>query len=237
MLEQRLQQQLFESADLLYQAAEPLAGPLEQAVQTLLGCLTAGGKLLLTGGALFGSNVLAASSGAALAGALWALTVLGWGLTLWALVLAVVAGLGNSVFHPADYAILSGSIAAERLGRAFSIHTFSGFLGGACAPVTMLALAQWTDWRTALLAVGLVGVAVWALVALVALVALPVRFPMKTLDVGTVPENEPEVALTVPPLRFVAVVAVVAVVALVALVAFPLNVGAVTVPVKFPLCP
>ncbi len=82
------------------------------------------------------------------------------------LVLAVVAGLGNSVFHPADYAILSGSIAAERLGRAFSIHTFSGFLGGACAPVTMLALAQWTDWRTALIAVGLVGVAVWALVAL-----------------------------------------------------------------------
>jgi D-sedoheptulose 7-phosphate isomerase len=52
MLEQRLQQQFFESADLLYQAAEPLAGRLEQAAQTLLGCLTGGGKLLLTGGAL-----------------------------------------------------------------------------------------------------------------------------------------------------------------------------------------
>jgi D-sedoheptulose 7-phosphate isomerase len=52
MLEQRLQQQFFESADLLYQAAESLAGPLEQATQTLLGCLTGGGKLLLTGGAL-----------------------------------------------------------------------------------------------------------------------------------------------------------------------------------------
>jgi len=82
------------------------------------------------------------------------------------LVLAVMAGLGNSVFHPADYAILSGSIGAERLGKAFSAHTFSGFLGGACAPVAMLALAGWSDWRTALIAVGLIGLAVWAMVVL-----------------------------------------------------------------------
>lgn len=82
------------------------------------------------------------------------------------LVMAVIAGLGNSVFHPADYAILSGSISAERLGRAFSAHTFSGFLGGACAPISVLALAGWSDWRTALIAVGLVGLAIWAMVAL-----------------------------------------------------------------------
>ena len=78
------------------------------------------------------------------------------------LVLAVVAGLGNSVFHPADYAILSGSIRPERLGRAFSIHTFSGFLGGACAPIGMLTLAYLIDWRTAMIAAGLVGLVVLA---------------------------------------------------------------------------
>lgn len=50
MLEQRIQQQFFESADLLYQAAETLARPLADAAQTLLGCLTAGGKLLVGGG-------------------------------------------------------------------------------------------------------------------------------------------------------------------------------------------
>jgi len=73
------------------------------------------------------------------------------------LVLAVFAGLGNSVFHPADYAILGGSIGERRLGRAYSFHTFSGFLGGACAPVVMLTLAELTDWRTALIATGAVG--------------------------------------------------------------------------------
>jgi D-sedoheptulose 7-phosphate isomerase len=52
MLEQRIQQQFFESADLLYQAAEPMARPLADAAQTLLGCLTGGGKLLVAGGAL-----------------------------------------------------------------------------------------------------------------------------------------------------------------------------------------
>ena len=73
------------------------------------------------------------------------------------LALAVIAGLGNSVFHPADYAIINGSIRVSKLGRAFSIHTFSGFFGGACAPVSILFLAQWTNWRTALFLVGLAG--------------------------------------------------------------------------------
>src|SRR6185437_846954 len=50
-------------------------------------------------------------------------------------------GLANSVFHPADYAILSAQVAAPRVGRAFSIHTFSGFLGNAIAPVTVLPIA------------------------------------------------------------------------------------------------
>ena len=43
---------------------------------------------------------------------------------------AGLAGLANSVYHPADYAILGASMAEERVGRAFSIHTFAGFLGG-----------------------------------------------------------------------------------------------------------
>ena len=92
-----------------------------------------------------------------------AITLIGFADAYWILLLlAVVAGLGNSVFHPADYSILSGSISEARLGRAFSIHTFAGFLGSACAPLTMLAIAKFTDWRTAFIVTGLVGIAIWA---------------------------------------------------------------------------
>lgn len=52
MLEQRIQQQFFDSADLLYQAAEPLARPLTDALQAVVGALTGGGKLLISGSAL-----------------------------------------------------------------------------------------------------------------------------------------------------------------------------------------
>ncbi len=96
-----------------------------------------------------------------------AVLLIGFAGAYWILlVLAVFAGLGNSVFHPADYAIMSGSIREENMGRAFSVHTFSGFLGGACAPVTMLALASLTDWRTAFIAIGAAGLAVWAVMVL-----------------------------------------------------------------------
>lgn len=61
---------------------------------------------------------------------------------------ALLAGLANCVYHPADYAILSATIGEGRVGRAFSIHTFAGYLGGAITPAIMLGLiALWgLDW-------------------------------------------------------------------------------------------
>ncbi|MFQ5958525.1 MAG: MFS transporter [Alphaproteobacteria bacterium] len=78
------------------------------------------------------------------------------------LALVFVAGLGNSVFHPADYAILSASIGKGRIGRAFSFHTFAGFLGFAAAPGTMVLLTALMNWRWALIVAGAVGLAVAA---------------------------------------------------------------------------
>jgi len=49
--------------------------------------------------------------------------------------IAAIAGLGNSVFHPADFALLNSSVNTNRLGRAFSIHGLGGSLGWAAAPV------------------------------------------------------------------------------------------------------
>jgi MFS family permease len=71
--------------------------------------------------------------------------------------LMIVAGLGNAVFHPADYAILNASVEHERMGRAFSIHTFAGQLGNAVAPITMIFLISITDWSNALIVCGLAG--------------------------------------------------------------------------------
>jgi sugar phosphate permease len=86
-----------------------------------------------------------------------AMTALGFAPTYWLmLVLVALAGVGNSVFHPADYAILTASIDRGWLGRAFGIHTFAGNLGFALAPATMIALAAPLGWRGALSAAGLV---------------------------------------------------------------------------------
>jgi FSR family fosmidomycin resistance protein-like MFS transporter len=78
------------------------------------------------------------------------------------LALAILAGIGNSVFHPADYAILARAIDPRALGRAYSVHTFAGFFGGSVAPITILLLATLTlwEWRAAFVAVGAVGLLV-----------------------------------------------------------------------------
>jgi D-sedoheptulose 7-phosphate isomerase len=49
MLEQRIQQQFFDSADLKYAAAEILSKPIADAVSALVGCITGGGKVLACG--------------------------------------------------------------------------------------------------------------------------------------------------------------------------------------------
>lgn len=49
MLEQRIQQQIFDAADLYNQSAESLSRPLALAAQSIVGALTAGGKLLVAG--------------------------------------------------------------------------------------------------------------------------------------------------------------------------------------------
>jgi MFS family permease len=82
----------------------------------------------------------------------------------WLFVAALaLAGLGNAVYHPADYAILSASIDERRMGRAFSIHTFAGYAGGAIAPAFMWTAITLGDWRVAPLGVGIAGLAVAAL--------------------------------------------------------------------------
>ncbi|QDP23350.1 MFS transporter [Bradyrhizobium cosmicum] len=73
---------------------------------------------------------------------------------------AVLLGLANSVYHPADYAILAEHMDEARMGRAFSIHTFAGYLGGAVAPAIVAALVTVSGGTGALFAAGAIGVLV-----------------------------------------------------------------------------
>jgi len=75
----------------------------------------------------------------------------------WLLMATALLGIANAIYHPADYAIMSARVASSRIGRAFSVHTFAGMLGGAVAPAVMLVLATTVGVRTALVAAGLVG--------------------------------------------------------------------------------
>jgi MFS transporter, FSR family, fosmidomycin resistance protein len=99
---------------------------------------------------LTGLSLLAASVGLA-----------GFGVSYWMLLpLAVLGGLGNSVFHPADYSIFNGTVAPRRLGRAYSVHGVCGSLGWTAAPVVVVGLSGLIGWRGALIAVGCFGLAV-----------------------------------------------------------------------------
>jgi MFS family permease len=79
-----------------------------------------------------------------------------------------VAGVGNTVFHPSDYALLSHHTPSGRLSQVFSYHSFSGFVGAAIAPVTLLYMQSLFGWRGAY-----IGAAIFGLVVLVALIAQP----------------------------------------------------------------
>lgn len=73
---------------------------------------------------------------------------------------AMLAGLGNAPFHPADFTILNQRVSAPRLGHAFSAHGLTGNLGWALAPAFLIGITALSDWRTAYLGAALLYVVV-----------------------------------------------------------------------------
>ena len=92
-----------------------------------------GPRAMLTGGLLLGAVAIAAA--ALLPG-------------YWFFVIAYAfLGVANTVYHPADYTILSATVDHKRIGKAFSIHTFAGYLGSGVTPALVLACAAVWGWR------------------------------------------------------------------------------------------
>ena len=101
--------------------------------------------------------------GKVLAGGLFlnaaAIACVGFTTEFWQIIaLMFVAGIGSSVFHPADYSILGSRVSPDRLGRALATHALGGNLGFVLAPPIVVALAAMFGWRNALLIVGGFGV-------------------------------------------------------------------------------
>jgi len=79
---------------------------------------------------------------------------------------AVVAGIGNGVFHPVDYTLLNRKIQPSRLGHAFSVHGITGSLGWALAPAMLVPIALAFSWRVALASAGVLSLIVLAVLVL-----------------------------------------------------------------------
>jgi MFS family permease len=82
------------------------------------------------------------------------------GLThsFWLLVaLFAIAGVGNTVYHPADYALLSHHVPERNIGQAYSVHSFAGMLGSAVAPASLLMMQNLWGWRGAMIGASLIG--------------------------------------------------------------------------------
>src|SRR3974390_113373 len=107
-----------------------------------------GARLLLIGGLLLGAC---------------AFLVVGLVESFWVMVaMFALAGVGNTVYHPADYALLSEHVPSDRIGQAFSFHTFAGMLGSTAAPATLLMMQSVWGWRGAFIGAGVLGFAVAA---------------------------------------------------------------------------
>jgi MFS family permease len=110
-----------------------------------------------------GRGVLFAGFGMLGAGMLVSATAQGLGMLAAG---AVIAGIGNSVFHPADFAILNGRVSQPRLAHAFSLHSVAGSIGFALAPVFSAGVALLFGWHGALLGAAGLTFAVLVLLAM-----------------------------------------------------------------------
>jgi MFS family permease len=77
---------------------------------------------------------------------------------------AILAGLGNCVFHPVDYSLMNMNISESRLGHAFAWHQITGNVGWALCPPFMVGLATLFGWRVAAMAAACVALLVLATV-------------------------------------------------------------------------
>jgi MFS family permease len=111
-----------------------------------------GARLNLIGGLLLGSAAVAV---AGLVDSFWVF-----------IAMFAVMGLANTVYHPADYALLSERVTPQRIPQVFSFHTCSGMIGSAVAPGTLLFMQSLVGWRGAFVCAAVLGIVAALILAL-----------------------------------------------------------------------
>ena len=101
-------------------------------------------RTILISGLLLGASAIAV---AALVDSFWVFVAM-----------FAVMGAANTVYHPADYTLLSEGVAPQRMTQVFSYHNCSGMIGSAIAPVTLLFMQSMVGWRGAFLGATVLGV-------------------------------------------------------------------------------
>lgn len=89
-------------------------------------------------------------------------------------------GIANTVYHPADYSILSATVDGKRMGKAFSIHTFAGYLGSGVTPALVIAAVALWGWNGGFICAAILSFAA-ALLLMVTGSVLP-KAPRKTAE-------------------------------------------------------
>jgi FSR family fosmidomycin resistance protein-like MFS transporter len=74
-------------------------------------------------------------------------------------------GVANTVYHPADYTLLSERVSPLRTTQVFSYHNCSGMIGSAIAPATLLFMQSMVGWRGAFLGAAVLNVVAALLLA------------------------------------------------------------------------
>lgn len=100
---------------------------------------------------------------------------------------AAIAGLGNAIFHPADFTILNRRVSPSRLGHAFAMHGLTGNLGWVAGSSFMGAVAALAGWHAAGFGA-----------AAIALVSLTVLSFQRTVLEGPALVERPQEVQTVP---------------------------------------
>jgi len=105
----------------------------------------------------FGAPLILAA-GLGLSGSAFALAGFSPSLPVFATAMLLL-GLGDSVFHSTNYAIISSVVPPEVAGRAYALHNFSGQFGFFVAPIVISLAASFVDWQGIFIAAGSIGLA------------------------------------------------------------------------------